>query len=150
MRDLARSLRILTLCLLGAATLHDTWAGLLSKRYEFKSGVILEVGAQSEDGLRLDTVEFQVPTPIGGMVTRSGGLVTVDVAISNTAQEARRVGIAVALFDDAGRLLGVANGGNKLMSVKPGRQARFELSFDGVNAEAHRATVFHVSVEMKP
>ncbi len=123
---------------------------LLSKRFEFKSDVILEVGEATDDGIRLDSMEFRMPNAIKGKLLRTAGQLSVDVAISNTDQAPRRVGIAVALFDDQGRLLGVASGGNKLAAIKPGRQKRFELMFDGVNVEAAQSSVFQVSLESKP
>ena len=71
------------------------------------------------------------------------------MAISNTSGESRKVGLALALFDEEGRLLGVASGGSKLASIKPGRQKSFILLFDGVNSEAHRAATFQISMESK-
>jgi hypothetical protein len=123
---------------------------LLSKRYDFRDRVVLEVSETEPGGLRLDTVQFQLPAQTGDRLTRVGGLLTARVAVSNTGSEARKVGLAIALFDDEGRLLAVASGGNKLTAIKPERQKTFSLVFDGVNAEAHKATAFQISLEPKP
>ena len=127
-----------------------TSSPLLSKRLEFRHGVTLELAENAGGGLRVDTVEFRMPA-IGkdGYLSRTAGLLTASVAVSNTSDVARGVGLAIALHDDAGRLLGVASGGNKLTPIKPGRQKTFTLIFDGVNHEAHRATRFEISVEPK-
>jgi hypothetical protein len=125
-------------------------AAVLSKKYDFKTGVILDIGAEMPGGLRIDNVRFEVPSTLGGKIMRVGGLFTAEVAVSNTGPETAKVGIAIALFDDQTRLLGVAGGGSKLASIKPGRQKSFTLVFDGVNAEAAGATHFYVSVEDKP
>jgi hypothetical protein len=123
---------------------------LFSKRFEFKAGVTLDIAELHPAGLRLDSVTFDLPVVEGDRVLRTGGLVTARVAVSNTGPEPRRVGLAIALMDDDGRLLGVAGGGSKLAPIKPERQKVFSLVFDGVNTEAHRAKAFQISMEPKP
>ncbi len=122
---------------------------LLSKTYNFKSDVTLEIGAATEEGLRIDSVRFLLPSTLGGRLFRTGGLVNVEVALSNTASTGQRVGIAVALFDEQGRLVGVASGGSRWVPIKPDRQKLFRLVFDDVNGEAYRAKTFQISVESK-
>lgn len=128
----------------------DAWSAPLSKRYQFKGGVTLEVGVAGESGLRLDTVRFQVPAPRGDRLLPTGGRLSAEVAVSNTASQAHMVGLAIALYDDDGHLLAVASGGNLISPVRPDRQKTFHLIFDGVNAEAHKATTFQISLEAKP
>jgi hypothetical protein len=125
-------------------------ADLLSKRYRFQDAVILEIGAATTDGLRLDTVQFRLPRRQGSTHARTAGLPRALVAVSNTGAEARRTGLALALFDDEGRLLAVARGGNRLAPIKPERQKTFVLEFDGVNTEVHRTAEFQISLESKP
>lgn len=125
-------------------------SALLHKRYEFKDGVILQMSATTPSGLRLDSVRFKMPATKGDRLTRTGGLLTARVAVSNTARKPLKVGVAIALFDDKGRLLAVASGGTRLSGIKPDRQKTFTLLFEGVNAEAHKATTFDISVEAKP
>jgi hypothetical protein len=125
-------------------------ASLLSKTFEFKNAVTLEVGAANQDGLRLDTVRFQLPSPSSNRWMPSGRTVNVQVALSNTTDKSMKVGIAVALFDEAGRLVGAATGGTKLMPIKPGRQKDYKLVFDGANGEAYLAKTFQISIETKP
>ena len=132
------------------ATAQAPGVELLSKRYAFKAGVALEIAEVHPAGLRLDSVTFELPALQGDRVVRTSGLVTAQVAVSNTGTEPRRVGLAIALLDADGRLLGVAGGGSKLAPIKPERQKVFSLVFDGVNTEAHRATAFQISLEPKP
>jgi len=140
------------LALLGAAVwaTPDAWAAPLSKRYQFKGGVTLEIAVAATSGLRLDTVRFQVPAPRGDRLLPTGGPLTAEVAVSNTAEQAHMVGLAIALYDDEGHLLAVASGGNRIMPIRPDRQQTFNLVFDGLNAEAHKATAFQISLEAKP
>jgi len=146
-RSIDRAL-LAALCVaaLATATAH---AELLSKRYEFKDGVVLEISVPTRSGLRLETVRFQMPPTAEGRLTRATGLLEATVAVSNIAKEARKVGLAIALFDAEDRLLAVASGGSKLASIKPGRRKTFTLDFDGVFAEANRAVTFQISLEAK-
>ena len=125
-------------------------ASLLSKEYHFKDNVKLEIGESTSDGLRLDSVRFQLPATVGEKYSRTGGVVKVEVAISNVTGAALKAGIAVALFDEMNRLVGVASGGSKLMAVKGNRQKNYVLVFDNVNGEAYKATTFLISIESKP
>ncbi len=127
----------------------DTLAGMFSKVYEFKQGTTLEVMAEIEPGLRLDTIRFGDPSG-GRSMLRTAGPPQVQVAISNVGSQARKSGIAVALFDARDRLLGVASGGDRLFPVKPARQAVYTLTFDNVNLEAASAAKFQITIEPKP
>ncbi|MCP3978662.1 MAG: hypothetical protein GY716_04915 [bacterium] len=125
-------------------------AELLSKSYVFKPGVNLELGVATGDGLRIDSVRFDLPPTSGARYQRPGGLVRAQVAVSNTASKTLKVGLAVALFDAEEQLVGVANGGTTVVGIKPGRQKTYKLVFDGVNGHAHRAEEFQISIESKP
>jgi hypothetical protein len=124
-------------------------AQIVSRSYVFKSGVILEMALPTDAGLRLDSVYFEMPPKTSGRLTAADRPVTAVVAVSNTSEEARKAGLALALYDDDGRLLAVASGGSKLGWVKPGRQQSFSLVFGGAYSEAHLATTFQVTLESK-
>jgi hypothetical protein len=145
--------RLLIPCLTVLALLvsfgGDARADTLSGTYVFKSGVTLEIGDETGDGLRLDSVEFQVPQSREGRKMRVGGLVRVKVAVSNLGEKPRKVGVAVALIDAEGGLLGVASGGSALGSVRPDRQVTFTLVFDHVNRLSASAASFKVAMETK-
>ncbi len=125
-------------------------SGLFSERFEFKDRVTLAPAAEAPGGLRLDSVRFELPAATDDRVLRTSGLVTAQVAVSNTAAKSRKVGLAIALHDPAGRLLAVASAGTKLTPLKPGRQKTYVLTFDDVNAEAHKAATFEITLETKP
>jgi len=122
-------------------------AALTSKQYEYKSAVKLTTDVDLGEGLKLDHVMFRPPSSVGKGFWKSG-LLKVDVAVSNLSQEARKFGIAVALFDDNDRLLGVATHGTSF-PLKPERQAVYTLEFTNVNSEVFKATKFTISVEPK-
>ena len=136
---------LFTILLSSSVGLPDA-APLLSKRFEFQPGVRLDVGLALEGGLRLDSVRFELARP-AGKAGRVSGQSRVEVSISNDSEGSQRVGIAVALFDDGGRLLAVASGGSRLLPIKPDRQSKYTLVFDDVNRQIRAASVFQISIE---
>jgi hypothetical protein len=127
-----------------------TRAELQTKKYVFKSDIILEMHADMSETVRLDTVRFMLPEkPKSGMI-RIGGLAKAEVAISNTGTESIKIGIAIAVVDDNDRLLGVASGGSRFLAIKAGRQSTYTLVFDDVNLDMDQATAFQISVETRP
>lgn len=145
-RSIARVLPIVLFALALGLPAHGE---LLSKRYQFKAGVVLEMSALNDSGLRLDTVMFEMPATVEGRLTVASGLLRAQVVVSNVAAEACKVGLAIALYDDQDRLLAVASGGSKLAWIKPDRSRSYNLVFEGVFAEALRATTFQISLEEK-
>ena len=125
-------------------------AAILAKTFQFKPEVVLQVGESLEGGIRLDSVQFFLPSSSGVPGMRTGGLVRAEVSISNLGKEKQMFGIAIAVFDDQGRLLGAANGGPRVFPLRPERQGTFQLVFDGVNGEAYKATQFKIAIETKP
>ena len=125
-------------------------AEMFSKSYVFKADTTLEIGVELDPGLRLDKVRFLLPPVVEGKLVRTGGLAEADVSISNTSEVSRKVGIAVAVFDDQNRLLGVASGGVRLFAVKAGRAVTYALLFENVYSELPSATKFTITVEPKP
>jgi hypothetical protein len=146
MRPLRTSLCLAVSALLCCLNLS---AGVSSERFAFKPGVTLQIGSVATEGIRVDSVRFDLPLAKGGRVSRTAGPATVTLAVSNTGNRARRLGVAVALFDEQGQLVGVASGGSRLASLKTGRQKHYKLIFEDVHGEIAKATVFQISVESK-
>jgi hypothetical protein len=117
-------------------------ADTFSKKYRFVQDKTLEIGETVGEGMRLDSVQFVFPANSGEKILRIGGVPEAVVAISNLGQESIKIGIAVAVYDEEGRLLGVASGAY--------RQVGYSLKFDYVNGEMTKAATFQVSVETKP
>ena len=97
---------------------------LVSKQYVYKDDITLELGVATSEGLRIDSVRFLTPSAGGGKM-RMGDSMRAEVAVSNTSEEPLKVGLAIALFDDSERLLGVASGGTRLVPIKSGRSVCF-------------------------
>ena len=127
----------------------DARAELFSKAYAFKPGTTLEVNAEMPGGLRLDSVEFVLPTEDPAQASVFSGP-KVKVSISNLGTAAAKVGVAIAVTDADGRLVGVASGGTKMFPLRADRQIMYTLSIDGVRAEMAKGTVFRISIEPAP
>jgi len=128
----------------------DARAELFSKAYAFKPNTTLEIGTtELPGGLRLDSVEFVVPAddPSQGSVF-SGP--KVKVAISNLGDKSVKIGVAIAVTDADGKLVGVASGGTKLFPMRADRAIVYSLSIGGVKSELANGTVFRISVEPVP
>ena len=126
----------------------DARAELFSKAYAFKPDTTLQVGAEMPGGLRLDSVEFVLQKDPNEGGTFNGP--KVKVSISNLGTAGVKVGVAIAITDVDGRLVGVASGGTKLFPLRADRQIVYSLSIDGVRAELSKGTVFRISVEPTP
>jgi len=127
----------------------DARAELFSKAYTFKPDTTLQVGTEMPAGLRLDSVEFVLPKVDPAQAGTFAGP-KVKVAISNLGTSAAKIGVAIAVTDVDGRLVGVASGGTKLFPLRADRQIVYTLSIDGVRSELEKGTVFRISVEAIP
>jgi hypothetical protein len=136
-------------CAITVLAAGDARAELFSKAYTFKPDTTLQIGAEMPGGLRLDSVEFVLPksdVPQGGLFAGP----KVKVTISNLGTASAKVGVAIAVTDADGLLVGVASGGTKLFPLRSGRQIVYTLGVDGVSAELAKGTVFRISVEPAP
>ena len=124
-------------------------AELFSKAYAFKPDTTLEVGAEMPAGLRLDSVEFVIPKEDSSQGSVFAGP-KVKVSISNLGIASAKLGVAIAVTDADGRLVGVASGGTKLFPLRADRQIVYTLAIDGVRAELAKGTVFRISIEPTP
>jgi hypothetical protein len=127
----------------------DARAELFSKAYAFKADTILEIGTEMPGGLRLDSVEFVLPKAGENQGGTFGGP-KVKIGISNLGTSSVKIGVAVAVTDADGRLVGVASGGTKLFPVRADRAIVYSLSITGVRSALAEGTVFRISVEPNP
>ncbi|MBD3866567.1 MAG: hypothetical protein IFK94_00435 [Acidobacteria bacterium] len=124
-------------------------AGTASGEYLFKIDVPLELGVVVEEGLTIETVRFYTSGRGPASFFRVGDVMKAEISISNVSENGKMVGLAVALFDEKGKLLGVASGGNKFLPQRDERQRTYTLVFNHVNALADTAASFKVTVETR-
>ena len=134
----------------GALAISGPRAEIISKAYKFKANTRLEIGLDIARGVRLDSVEFGVPTTSTESPSSLFGQPKVDVSITNVGSASARIGVIIAVLDDDGRLLGVASGGTKVFPLRSERQMTYSMSFDDVSSELGQGTTFRISVEAKP
>lgn len=148
MQRLTKGAGVVMAALLAVAA-SDARAELFSKAYAFKPDTVLEVGSEVPGGLRLDSVEFVVPKEGAERGGLFGGP-KVKVGISNLGAKAVKIGVAIAVTDADGRLVGVASGGTKLFPVRADRAIVYTLPISGVRSALAEGTVFRISVEPTP
>lgn len=71
------------------------------------------------------------------------------IQVTNTSKKSRTPGFAIAVFDKEGRLLGAANGGTKIGTVKPGTTETFDLAFFQVKDRLPKGDHYVLSVELR-
>ncbi len=131
----------IALALALVAAIASAHAGTYSKTFLFKPGVDLEVGEDLGDGLRLDSLRFDV-------AGESWGTLRAVATVSNLGKAAKMFSVAVAVLDDGGRLLAAGNGGPKLFPLRAGRQGPFKVSLTGFGDGPAAATQFKIAIHV--
>lgn len=134
----------------GAGALQDEQAsplGFVSKRagYEWDRIIPLDL---SVDGLSVKSIFFNSRGIAKGPFRGATFGTRAQVSVVNMSGRPKNIGVAVAVFDDADRLLGVASGGNTLGVVRPGKAASFDMNFTQVKERLRLGAYFVVSVEL--
>ncbi len=101
------------------------------------------------DGLKVTSISFARREPKTKFLQGPDYGSRALIEVTNTAAKPRTPGFAVAVFDKDGRLLGAANGGTKIGTVKPGGTETFELSFFQVKERLPRGDHYVLSVELR-
>lgn len=71
------------------------------------------------------------------------------ISVTNTSSRSRTPGFAIAVFDKDGLLLGAANGGTKVGTIKPGATESFDLGFFQVKDRLPKGDHYVLSVELR-
>lgn len=137
-------IRTLAAALVLVALAAPADAETIAKAYEFKANLPLEVGLDLGDGLVFDRITFEM-APDGPEIATP----KARIEISNLGDTPRRVGIAIALEDGEGRLVGAGSGGSKLFPLRGGRRMTYTVAFEDANTEALAATAFRIAFEVR-
>lgn len=117
-----------------------------SQKFPYQWDVLLPLNAEV-DGLKLNTIFFNRREIRGGLLKGAEFGTRAQIEVTNTAKKMRVPNFAVAVFDDEGRLLGVATGGSKIGGVKPGETETFDLNFSRILQRLPKGTHFVLSLE---
>jgi hypothetical protein len=120
--------------------------GFFSKKFPYQWDVLLPLETEV-DGLKLDTIFFNRREIRSWPLKGAEFGTRAQIAVTNTAEKVRVPNFAVAVFDDEGRLLGVATGGSRLTGVKPGKTETFDLNFSRIRQRLPKGTHFVLSLE---
>jgi len=128
---------------LGAA-LAPAAAGGNAGRYKFEGNKWLSLDVAVDD-VRLDVIKFEWPATL--MRIKTGYKATVKVANGSSRQVG--VGIAVALYDQDGKLIGAGTAGTTIGTIDPGDSAQFGIDFSHVVERLEQAAEFQIALETR-
>ena len=101
-----------------------------------------------KDGIRADTYRFDRVVRGGANPLKSNAGPTVVFSVKNEGATEKEFGIAVALFDQSGRLV-AAGGAGRGGKLDPGKSEEVKVVFHGVSREAARAATIYMTLETR-
>ena len=104
------------------------------------------------DGLKVNSIFFDKRVVKQGFFSILKGAefgTRAQLEVTNTGKYPKVPGFAVAVLDKDGRLLGVASGGTKLGTLKPGDTETFDLNFTQVKERLAKGDRFLLSIELR-
>ncbi len=105
------------------------------------------------DGLKVVSIFFNKRVVQPGFFNLLKGAefgTRAQVEVTNTGKYPKVPGFAVAVLDKEGRLIGVASGGTKVGTIKPGETETFDLNFTQVKERLATGEKFFLAVELRP
>jgi hypothetical protein len=104
------------------------------------------------DGLKVSSIFFNKRVIQPGFFNLLKGTefgTRAQVEVTNTGKYPKVPGFAVAVVDKDGRLIGVASGGTKVGTVKPGETETFDLNFTQVKERLASGDKFLFAIELR-
>jgi hypothetical protein len=105
------------------------------------------------DGLKVTSIFFNKRVLQPGFFSFLNGAefgTRAKVEVTNTGKYSKVPGFAVAVVDKDGRLIGVASGGTKVGTIKPGETETFDLNFTQVKERLAFGEKFFFAIELRP
>ena len=130
--------------LLGAALALPASAAINSARYRFEGNRWLALDLSVGD-VHAEVIKFQWPATVMSIKTGYKAVVKV---VNGSARQAS-AGIAVAVYDEESKLVGVGTTGTTLGTIDPGDSAEFTIEFDHVTERLEKAAQFHIALQTK-
>jgi hypothetical protein len=104
------------------------------------------------DGLKVSSIFFNRRVVQPGFFNLLKGAefgTRAQVEVTNTGKHPKIPGFAVAVLDKDGKLLGVASGGTKVGTIKPGETETFDLNFTQVKERLPKGDRFLLAIELR-
>lgn len=149
-RPVAALLLLLSAVALGGAAARAQEAGgrdhglTNSARYRFEGNKWLALDLAVED-VRAEAIRFEWPATVMRVKTAYKALIKV----ANGSSRQARVGVAVALYDADGKLVGAGTAGTTLGTIDPGDAAQFAVEFSHVSERLEETATFHIALEAR-
>lgn len=106
----------------------------------------------SLDGLKVNSIFFNKRAVKSGVLSFLNDAefgTRAQVEVTNTSTRPKVPGFAVAVLDKDGRLIGVASGGTKVGTIKPGETETFDLNFSQVKERLASGDKFLLAIELR-
>ena len=124
----------------------DPLANTGTKRLPYAAREWLEVGLDV-NGVSVDRLKLHQPGKIKGLFTKHHQANRGTIAVTNRTDRKVHPAVAIAVMDADGRLLAAANTGARLLSLKPGVTADFDIHLGGVFRHLRKGAHIYVSLE---
>lgn len=115
-------------------------------RLDFTPREWLDVGL-SVNGVIVDRVKLHPPGKMTSLMVKHDTANRGTIVLTNKTPVLVHPAVAIAVFDEEGRLLAAANTGARLKGIKPGETKELEIHFGGVFRHLERGRVLYVSAE---
>jgi hypothetical protein len=118
-----------------------------SQRFRYAWDQLIPLKAEV-DGIKLNSIFFNRREVRSGLFKGAAFGTRAQIEVTNTALTSRAIGFAVAVFDADDRLVGVACGGTRFFSLKPGETISYDMPFEYVLERLPLGASFVLSMEL--
>jgi hypothetical protein len=135
-----------------AQSVTATPLSFYSESFPFQWDRMIPLASTNLDGLKVNSIFFnkRAVKPGAFSFLKDAEFGTrAQVEVTNTGKVPKIPGFAVAVLDKDGRLLGVATGGTKVGTVKPGETETFDLNFTQVKERLASGDKFLLAIELR-
>jgi hypothetical protein len=129
-----------------AADPRDVQANTGTTKLDFTPREWLDVGL-AVNGVTVDRLKLHPAGKMTSLVLKHDEANRGTIVVTNATAVVVSPAIAVAVFDEEGRLLAAANTGVRLKSLKPGETKELDIHFGGVFRHLEKGRVLYVSLE---
>ena len=133
------------------AAVADTSLSYFSESFAFAWDRVIPLSV-NVDGLKVTSIFFNRRMVQPGFFNLLKGAefgTRAQLEVTNTGKYPKVPGFAVAVLDKDGKLLGVASGGTKVGTVKPGETETFDLNFTQVKERLPKGDRFLLAIELR-
>ena len=143
-RRLMRGLSLTALVMWLLASASPVVGASNSARYRWEGNQWLSLDVAVGD-VRADMIKFEWPSTIMGIKTGH----KASVKIVNGSAHQTSIGLAIALYDEDSRLIGVGSVGTTIGTIDPGDSAEFNVTFNHTTERLNRVSQFHILLESR-